>query len=56
MPAKVPTTAMGSARDGMIVAESVRRKTKITITTSTAARISVNCTSLTDWRIEIDRS
>ena len=56
MPAKVPMTAMGSASEGMIVAESVRRKTKITATTRTAARTSVSWTSDTDWRIDWLRS
>ena len=36
MAAKVPITAMGSASEGMMVAESVRRNRKITATTSTA--------------------
>ncbi len=56
MPAKVPTTAMGSASEGMIVADSVRRNRKITRTTRTAARSSVICTSSTDARIDWLRS
>ncbi len=48
MPAKVPMMAMGSASEGMIVAESVRRNTKMTRTTRTPAMISVICTSETD--------
>ena len=49
MPAKVPMTVMGNAIEGMKVAETVRRKTKITPTTRRAAISSVICTS--DTRI-----
>ncbi len=56
MPAKVPITAIGSASDGMSVAVSVRRKMKITATTSTAARSKVVCTSETDARMDWLRS
>ena len=51
MPAKVPITAMGSASDGMMVAETRRRKTKITPTTSAPAISSVVCTSEMELRI-----
>ena len=51
MPAKVAITAMGSASDGMMVAETRRRKTKITPTTRAPAIISVSCTSWIDARI-----
>ena len=51
MPAKVAITAMGSASEGMSVAETRRRKTKITATTIRPAISSVICTSLTEARI-----
>ena len=51
MPAKVPITAMGSASDGMMVAETRRRKTKITPTTSAPAISRVCCTSSIEARI-----
>ena len=41
---------------GITVAETLRRNTKITITTSTTASSSVNFTSLTDSRIDSERS
>ena len=50
--AKVPTIDSGSARLGMMVAETLRRNRKITSTTSTIASISVNFTSLTDSRMD----
>ena len=56
MAAKVPTIDMGRARLGMIVAETFRRKRKITRMTSMTARSSVNSTSRTDSRMEIERS
>ncbi len=40
----------------MIVAETLRRNTKITGTTSTSASSSVNCTSRTEARIDTERS
>src|SRR3984957_6771433 len=46
----------GSARLGINVAETFRKNTKITSTTSTTANSSENFTSSTDWRIESDRS
>ena len=50
------STVSGSAKLGMIVAEMLRRKRKITSTTSTSVSTSVNFTSLTDSWIETDRS
>ena len=52
----MPTMDMGSARTGMMVAEMFRRKRKITITTSPMVSSSVNFTSLTDSRMETERS
>ncbi len=49
-------TETGSASAGQIVAVTLRRKMKITSTTSTAVSASVNCTSLTELRIETERS
>jgi len=40
----------------MIVAETLRRKMKITITTRERARYKVNCTSSTDARMVSERS
>ena len=54
--ANVPTIEVGRARVGMIVARTFRRNRKMTITTSPIASTSENCTSSTDWRMEIDRS
>ena len=56
MPAKVPITAMGSASEGMMVAETRRRKTKITPTTSAPAISSVICTSVIEARMVSLRS
>ena len=50
MTAKVPTSDSGTAMLGITVAESVRRKMKITATTSAIQIISSNSTSLTDAR------
>ncbi len=44
-------TEIGSARLGMSVAETLRRKRKITSTTRTSVSTSVNFTSATDSRI-----
>ena len=52
----VPTSVSGKATLGMTVAQSLRRKTKITMTTSTTASTSVNCTSRTEARIVSVRS
>src|SRR5579863_1524275 len=49
-------TESGSARLGMMVAETWRRNTKITSTTSTIASSSENLTSSTDSRIDWERS
>ena len=54
--AQVPIRDTGTARAGMIVAGTERRNRKITSTTSTMATPSVNSTSSTELRIEIDRS
>ena len=56
MPANVPITAIGSASDGMIVAEARRRNRKITPTTSAPAISSDFCTSSIDERIVTLRS
>ncbi len=47
---------MGNASAGMTVAETLRRKRKITITTRPTVSIKVNFTSLTEARIDTDRS
>ncbi len=52
----VPTSDSGTATDGMIVAGMLRRNRKMTITTSTIARISSKRTSSTDARIVVVRS
>ncbi len=54
--AKVPTTDMGSARLGMTVAGMLRRKRKMTMTTRHTVKTSVNFTSATDSRMEVERS
>ena len=46
----------GTARLGMMVAERLRRNTKITMTTRATVRSSVNCTSCTDSRMATERS
>ena len=51
MTAKVPTMDMGRARAGMTVAEKVRRKRKITITTRDMVRSKVNLTSSIEARM-----
>jgi hypothetical protein len=56
MPAKVPITETGSAKAGMMVAVTLRKNRKITSTTSAAVSINVNCTSLTELRIDTERS
>ena len=53
---KVPTNDSGTAKLGMMVAGTLRKNTKITITTSTMASSSSNCTSSTDARIVTVRS
>ncbi len=54
--AKVPIRDTGTDRLGMIVAGTLRRKRKITITTSATASDSSNCTSFTDARMVFVRS
>ncbi len=54
--AKVPMIDIGSARLGIRVAERLRRKRKITMTTSASASSRLNCTSRTDSRIDCVRS
>ena len=54
--ANVKTIEVGSARVGMIVALTLRRNRKMTSTTSPMANNRENCTSLTDSRIDSDRS
>ena len=56
MTAKVPMMDMGSARQGITVAETFRRKRKITMITSATVSTRVNFTSLTDSRMACDRS
>src|SRR5438477_587784 len=55
MTAKVATIEKGSARLGMIVAETFRRKTKMTSTTSPMVRSSVNLASAAEARIRSER-
>ena len=52
----VPISDNGTATDGMIVAHSRRRNTKITATTRKMVRIRVNCTSSTEARMVMVRS
>jgi len=54
--ANVPTMENGSARLGMIVAEMFRRNRKITRMTRHSVSTRVNLTSLTDSRIDWERS
>ena len=54
--AQVPISETGTASAGMMVAESERRKRKITRMTRATAIASVTCTSCTDSRIETERS
>ena len=56
MTPKVPTSDRGTATLGITVPESVRRKTKMTSTTSTTVTISSNWTSFTEARIVLVRS
>src|SRR3954449_4647190 len=56
MTAHVPNSDIGTARAGINVAEADRRNRKMTRMTSTMAIASVSSTSVTAWRIEIDRS
>ena len=56
MAANVPTIEKGSARLGMMVAERLRRKRKMTRTTRQMASKRVNLMSATESRIETERS
>jgi hypothetical protein len=56
MTPNVPTSESGTATLGMTVAASVRRKRKITMTTSPITSISSNSTSWTEARIVVVRS
>ncbi len=53
---QVAISEIGTASAGMTVAETERRNRKITRMTSAIEIISVNCTSSTESRIEIERS
>ena len=52
----MPTSESGTATLGMIVAATLRRNRKITMTTSATVSISENCTSRTDARMVTVRS
>ena len=54
--AKVPSSEIGTASAGMKVADAERRNRKITRMTRPMAISSVSSTSLTDCRIDTDRS
>ena len=56
MTAKAPTTDMGRARLGMMVAGMFRKNRKITMMTRATVRTRVNFTSATDSRMETERS
>jgi len=56
MTANVPMIDMGSAREGMMVAETLRKNKKITMMTSAMVSMRVNLTSLTDSRTACERS
>ena len=56
MTPKVPISESGTATLGITVAEKLRRKRKITITTRPTVSISSNCTSLTEARMVVVRS
>src|SRR5206468_2881008 len=56
MTEKVPTIDIGRARLGMTVAETLRRNRKMTSTTRHKVSTSVNLTSLTESRIDSERS
>ncbi len=56
MTTKVPTSDIGRARLGMIVADRFRRKRKMTRTTRQRVRSSVNLTSFTESSIDSERS
>ena len=54
--AKVPTSDTGTASEGMMVADALRRNRKITRTTSVIEIARWNCTSATEFRIDSERS
>src|SRR6266571_3848427 len=54
--AQVPISDTGTASAGMMVAGTLRRNRKITMTTRQIAMASVSCTSTTDSRMETERS
>ena len=56
MTTNVPTIDIGNATLGIAVADTLRRKRKITSTTSASVSRSVNFTSATEARIESERS
>ena len=56
MAVKVPTMEKGSTRLGMMVEERLRRKRKMTRTTRQSDKKRVNLTSLTESRIDTERS
>jgi hypothetical protein len=56
MTPSVAISEIGTAAAGIAVAVTRRRKTRITITTSAIVSASVNSTSLTAARIEVERS
>ena len=56
MTAKVPTIDIGIASEGITVAERLRRKRKITSTTRVSVMSRVTLTSLTESRIDSERS
>ena len=56
MTPNVPISDRGTATLGIIVAGTLRKNTKITITTSATASSNSNCTSLTDARMVTVRS
>ena len=52
----MPISDSGTVTAGMTVAQKLRKKMKITITTSATVSSSVNCTSATEARIVCVRS
>src|SRR5260370_31298474 len=56
MTANVPHSEIGTASAGMKVAAAERRNRKITMITRPMAISRVSSTSLTDWRIDTERS
>ena len=54
--AKVPISDTGTASEGMMVADALRKNRKITMTTRITEIIRWNCTSATESRIDKERS